>query len=131
MKNENPCTIAIVDDNALVRETMHFRLTHLGYQVPMQAEHGKEFLDKLLLAGNLPDMVLLDINMPIMDGFETAAALRNQYPEIKILFFSLETGLTCMQRVSDVGADGFVAKDAPFTEVKDALARIMHQKQVA
>lgn len=130
MKSELPLTIAVVDDNALMRETMQFRLTMLGYKVIMQAEHGKEFLDQLDPC-NLPDLVLLDINMPVMDGFETAIALKKTWPEIKILFFSMETGQACYNRVNEVGADGFLAKDAPFGELNKALMKIVHCKQVA
>lgn len=130
MKNELHFNIAIVDDNALMRETMHFRLTQLGYNVVMQAENGKEFIDQLH-AFNLPDMVLLDINMPVMDGFETAAALKKHHPEVRILFFSMETGSTCLNKVHELGADGFLAKDAPFGELKKALTKILHHKQVA
>jgi DNA-binding NarL/FixJ family response regulator len=130
MKSDLPLTIAIVDDNALMRETMHFRLTMLGYKVVMQAEHGKDFLDQLE-ANNLPDLVLLDINMPVMDGFETAVELKKNWPEIKILFFSMETGQACYNKVNEVGADGFLAKDAPFGELNKALTRITQLKQVA
>jgi len=130
MKRELPYTVAIVDDNALMRETMQFRLSMLGYQVVMQAEHGQHFLDQLV-TGQHPDMVLLDINMPVMDGFETALALKKNYPDIKILFFSMETGQACYNKVNEIGADGFLPKDAPFGELNKALTKIMHQKQVA
>jgi DNA-binding NarL/FixJ family response regulator len=130
MKSELPLTIAIVDDNALMRETMQFRLSLLGHKVILQAEHGKEFLDQLA-TGQHPDIVLLDINMPVMDGFETAVALKKNYPDVKIVFFSMETGQACYNRVNQIGADGFVAKDAPFSELSKVLTKIMHHKQVA
>lgn len=130
MKNELPFNIAIVDDNALMRETMHFRLTHLGYNVMMQAENGKAFIDQLH-SHSAPDVVLLDINMPVMDGFETAVELKKHYPEIRILFFTMETGSACINKVHQLGADGFLPKDAPFGELKKALTRILFHTQLA
>jgi Response regulator containing a CheY-like receiver domain and an HTH DNA-binding domain len=127
MKSQLPFTIAVVDDNALMREAMHFRLTQLGYQVVLQAEHGKAFINQLEYTPS-PDLVVLDINMPVMDGFETAMHLRRHFPEIKILFFSMETGRACFQKINEIGADGFLAKDAPSSELPKILSQIMQQK---
>jgi DNA-binding NarL/FixJ family response regulator len=127
MKSELPYTIAIVDDNALMREAMHFRLNQLGYQVVMQAENGQEFIDQLEYKPS-PDLVVLDINMPVMDGYQCATELKRNWPEIKILFFSMETGHACFHKVSEIGADGFLAKDAPCGELKKVLSQITEQK---
>ena len=70
MKKEFPITVAVVDDNALIRESVKFRLKSLGYNVVMEAENGQEFLDKLHVS-NMPDICVLDINMAspiIKDG---------------------------------------------------------------
>ena len=76
MKRELPdVKIAIVDDNALIRESVKFRLNSLGYNVVMEAENGKEFLDKLH-PQTAPDICVLDINMPVMDGLETTVHLK-------------------------------------------------------
>lgn len=127
MKSQLPFTVAIVDDNALMREAMHFRLTQLGYQVVLQAENGQEFIDQLEYTPS-PDLVVLDINMPVMDGFETAIRLRRNRPEIKILFFSMETGAACYKKVNEIGPDGFLAKDAPCDELQKILSRIIQHK---
>ncbi len=75
MKKELPITVAVVDDNALIRESVKFRLNSLGYNVVMEAENGQEFLDKLHV-GKTPDVCVLDINMPVMDGLETTVHLK-------------------------------------------------------
>ena len=120
MKNASPVTIAIVDDHVLVRQAMGVRLTLMEYNVIIEAENGKAFLDKLAVCDK-PDICLLDINMPIMDGFETAVHLRKNWPEIKIVFFSMHNSPAFIKKAVQLGAEGFVSKDAPFEELSEAL----------
>jgi len=130
MKKELPITVAVVDDNALIRESVKFRLKSLGHNVVMEAENGKEFLDKLHL-NTAPDICVLDINMPVMDGLETTVHLKKQWPGIKIIFFSMEDSSIYINKGIQLGADGFVAKDAPFNELNNMLISIVNQSQVA
>jgi DNA-binding NarL/FixJ family response regulator len=130
MKKELPITVAVVDDNALIRESVKFRLNSLGHKVVMEAENGKEFLDKLHL-NTAPDICVLDINMPVMDGLETTVHLKKQWPGIKIIFFSMEDSSIYINKGIQLGADGFVAKDAPFNELNNMLLNIVNQSQVA
>src|SRR5688572_7673953 len=108
MKNQS--TIAVVDDHALLRKAVNYRLTGMGYNVVMEAENGKQFLDKLEETSS-PDLCLLDINMPEMNGFETAVQLKKKWPAMKILFFSMQNGISYMQRAKECGADGYLCKD--------------------
>jgi len=130
MKKELPLTIAIVDDNALIRESVKFRLSSLGYNVIMEAENGQEFLDKLH-ENAVPDVCVLDINMPVMDGLETTIHLKKEWPAIKIIFFSMEDRSVYFNKGIELGADGFVAKDAPFAELNNMLISIVNRSQVA
>jgi DNA-binding NarL/FixJ family response regulator len=130
MKRELPVSIAIVDDNALIRESVKFRLNSLGYNVMMEAENGKEFLDKLH-TNTIPDICVLDINMPVMDGLETTVHLKREWPGIKIIFFSMEDSSIYVNRGIQLGADGFVAKDAPFSELNNMLLSLASRSQVA
>jgi DNA-binding NarL/FixJ family response regulator len=129
MKRELPdVKIAIVDDNALIRESVKFRLNSLGYKVVMEAENGKEFLD-MLRPQTAPDICVLDINMPVMDGLETTVQLKKTWPGIKIIFFSMEDSSIYMNKGIQLGADGFVAKDAPFAELNNMLVLLATQTQ--
>jgi len=122
MKNQS--TIAVVDDHALIRKAVHFRLTGMGYNVVIEAENGKQFLDKLEEAPS-PDLCLLDINMPIMNGFETALQLKKKWPAMKILFFSMQNGSVYLNRAREVGADGYICKDASSEEFNKALYALL------
>jgi CheY-like chemotaxis protein len=74
---KNTVTVLIVDDNLLFRETLReiLRLTHPGWQV-LEASNGRIGLD--LAQARQPDLILLDFNMPIMNGYEVASALRER-----------------------------------------------------
>jgi DNA-binding NarL/FixJ family response regulator len=128
MKNQSVFTIALVDDHALLRKAINFRLTKLGYKVVMEAENGKDFLDKLEYTP-APDLCLLDINMPVMNGFETAALLKQKWPDIKIVFFSMQNSRVYINKAMESGADGFICKDAPSEEFDRTLYDLLHRQQ--
>lgn len=118
--------IAIVDDHILFRQG----LTHLinllsGYHVCIDADNGKDFLQQLESAPINPDIVLLDINMPEMDGFDTAHWLRSYRPEIKVLALSMLDSDTTIIRMIRNGARGYILKDADTQELKLAFKEVM------
>src|SRR5690349_13345866 len=114
MENAQLVTVAIVDDHAMLRQAINLRLSLLGYKIVLEAENGQEFLDQLVKLPAPPDICLLDINMPVMDGFDTATVLKKNWPHIKILFFSMHNSKAYMIRARQIGADGFLSKDASF-----------------
>lgn len=125
MENAQLVTIAIVDDNAMLRQAIHLRLSLLGYKIVLEAENGKDFLDKLSALPEPPDVCLLDINMPVMDGFETAATLKRDWPQIKVVFFTMHNSKSFVNKAKQLGADGFLSKDASMEELKKALSVAM------
>jgi len=128
MKQPRLINIAIVDDNAFIRETVKFQLKLLGYNVVVEAENGREFLDKLG-SNTTPDICVMDINMPVMDGLETTARLKKIRPSIKVIFFSSEDSSEFAPKGLALGAEGFIAKDAPFAELNDLLLSVMNRPQ--
>ena len=78
-------TVAIADDHALFRQAAVTVLTQIGFQVILEAADGLGLLSLLSHHASLPDISVLDIDMPVMDGYETARRLRREYPGIKII----------------------------------------------
>ncbi len=128
MENAKLNTIAIVDDHLMLRQAMSLRLTLLGYKVVLDAENGKDFLEQLPKLPAPPDVVLLDINMPVMDGFETATILKKDWPQIKIVFFSMHNSKAFISKAKEIGADGFLSKDATVDQLKKALVVALEGK---
>lgn len=122
-------TIAIVDDHAVLRKGMTFRLKTVGFNVIMEAENGKHFLDQLE-KGTIPDVCILDINMPVMNGFETLQRVKAEYPDMRVVFFSMNDDKTYIDKAMEMGADGYVTKDAPMQELDQVLARVSAGKHM-
>lgn len=120
--NKKQVSIAIVDDHSLMRQFCCFRLSRLGYSVAMEAENGKHLLDQLACSP-LPDICLLDINMPVMNGFETAQHLKKNWPSIKVIFHSMQDNFTYIQKALQLGAYGYVTKDGPLEDLEKALLK--------
>jgi DNA-binding NarL/FixJ family response regulator len=122
-------TIAIVDDHAVMRKGMTFRLKTAGFNVIMEAENGQHFLDQLR-KGTVPEICLLDINMPVMNGFETFKHLKAEFPDIRVVFFSMNNDKTYISKAMEMGADGYVTKDAPVEELDQVLLHLAEQKRM-
>ncbi|HEY4651336.1 MAG TPA: response regulator transcription factor [Pontibacter sp.] len=113
--------VALVDDHKLFRKGIQELINGFsGYTVSLEAENGKDFIQKLF-PENIPDIVLLDISMPVMDGFETARWLQANYPAVKILSLSMSNDDETVLRMLKCGVDGYVLKNADPSELRMAL----------
>jgi two-component system, NarL family, invasion response regulator UvrY len=116
--------IVLVDDHVLLRNGLAGLLSSLGHAVLFEADNGKDFIEKLQ-PKNLPDIVLLDINMPQMDGYETARWLKENYPDIKILALSMYDNENAIINMLKNGAKGYILKDSDPSQLKAALHSLM------
>ena len=116
--------LVLTDDHILLRNGLAELVKSLGHTVLFEADNGKNFIAKL---DNklLPDVVLMDINMPEMDGFETASWIKNNHPEIKVLALSMYDNETSIIRMLKCGAKGYILKDSEPAELKSAIAAVM------
>jgi two-component system, chemotaxis family, chemotaxis protein CheY len=113
-------SILLVDDEAHIRKFISLLLRHLGVSRIMEAPNGAEALE--VYKRESPDLVMLDVNMPIMDGIETLRALKALNPDcVVVMLTSLANRQTIDEAVS-LGAANYIRKDAPPEEIGRALA---------
>lgn len=111
--------VALVDDHVLLRTGLAKLIRSFGnYTVLFEASNGKDFIGKLK---TLPQIVLMDINMPVMDGYETTAWLRNNHPEINVLALSMYDNENAVIKMFKAGAKGYILKDCEPAELKAAF----------
>lgn len=117
--------VALVDDHKLFRKGILELINGFsGYKVIWEAENGKEFIKKIE-PEYLPDIVLLDISMPIMDGYETAQWMEQRFPEVKILALSMHDDDAIILKMLQSGVNGYVLKNADPAEVNAALKALV------
>jgi DNA-binding NarL/FixJ family response regulator len=117
--------VALADDHVLLRNGLAKLIDGFdGYTVLHEADNGQQFIDSLN-KNDLPDLVLLDINMPVKDGFETALWLKQHYPDIKVLALSMYDNEQSIIKMLRNGARGYLLKDTHPKEFKTALNDVM------
>ena len=112
--------VALVDDSSVLRNSIYEIITLWGYDVMLRAVNGKD-LFKQLSVGNVPDICITDLNMPVMDGYETIAALKEKWPDIKIIAFSITNNKKEEERALEAGAHAFVSTLSSITELQKVL----------
>ncbi len=114
----NKIRIAITDDQNLFREGLANLLnTNAGYELVAQAENGRALLDQLAKLDTLPDIALIDMNMPEMNGVELNAVLRKEYPSIKVIVLSVHGEERYMSKMIEAGACGYLKKNCETAEL--------------
>ena len=116
--------IILIDDHKLFRTILANWLATRGFDILYEAANGKEFIEKLD-EECLPDIVLVDINMPVMNGFETAEWIKQHYPDINILAISMYDTEMNIIKMLKCGAKGYLLKDSEPKEVEKAIKEII------
>lgn len=126
--------IAVVDDHKLFRAGLINLVRSLGdeFQIQLEANNGQELLDSLEViqadsSQSLPDLIILDVDMPIMDGFETAEQMRELFPGVKILVLTMLQDEATLIRMLRLGIKGYLSKDVEPEELKTALLEIYNK----
>lgn len=118
--------VVLVDDHTLLRNGLSNLVRNLGYDVLFEADNGNDFLARLNQQ-DPPDLVLLDINMPGMDGYETARWIKQHQPGIKILALSMYDDEEAIIRMLKNGARGYILKDTEPAELRTAMESILQR----
>ncbi|MDT0294846.1 response regulator [Mesonia ostreae] len=118
--------IALSDDHQLFRKSLVLLVNSFeGMQVVLEAADGKELLEKLKTTR--VDILLLDLQMSGMDGFETALEISKHYPEIKILVLTLLNEKDTIKKVMKLGVQGYFTKNTNPNELKNAILKLNDQ----
>jgi two-component system, NarL family, invasion response regulator UvrY len=122
---EEKIKLAMVDDHILLRNALACLINGFdNCKVVHEANNGSELM-RWLSPGNLPDLVLLDLNMPVMDGYDTAVWLKEKYPEVNVLMLTMYDSELTLIRLLQAGVKGFLKKDIEPTELKFAINSVM------
>ena len=120
--------IMIADDHKLVREGLKKLLEFEGdMKVIEEADNGKDCLAKVKIAK--PQVLLLDINMPIMSGLEVIPRLRRKRSKMKVLVLTVHNEIEYLLKAVDLGVDGYILKDADSIDLRKAIMTLMEGKK--
>lgn len=122
--NQNKYKVILADDHALLRDALATLINSFEeFKVIIAVGNGHELI-KAISDGYIPDVILLDLNMPGLDGFETAKWLHQNHPEIHILILTMYDSEIALIRLLKAGVKGFLKKDVHPTELRAALNSI-------
>lgn len=118
-------TIVIVDDHLLIAKALEGIIDNFeDFQVIGVAENGKDMIDKFESGQKIPDIILLDISMPLMNGFETALWLKKNHPNIKVMALSMQGDDNSVIKMIRNGAKGYLLKNTHPKDLEIALTKL-------
>ncbi len=119
--------VLLVDDHKIVRDGIKLMLQpQAGIEVVAEAENGDDVLG--LLVEQPVDVIVMDINMPQMDGISTTKQVKEKYPQIKILALTMSSDDSHIRQMVQAGASGYIMKSAGRDELKTAIHDVMEGK---
>ena len=117
--------LALADDQLLFRRGMVMLLRDMeGVQVLFECGNGEELLTGL--RNNDVDIVLLDLQMPVMDGMDTLPRVKREHPEVKVIVLSTHEEEKFIAQAMDLGANGYMLKSADTDEIENAIRSVYH-----
>lgn len=116
-------TVIIADDHAIIREGLKSLLETKGIQVLDIAKNGREAMEKAVSLR--PDVVMMDISMPDLNGVEATARIKKQVPHARVIALSMHSSKTMIDKMFAAGASGYILKESAFSELYDAIQEVM------
>ena len=130
MKNPEPgapIKVAIADDHALFRAGVKTALSvKKDVELIAEADNGMQLLN--LLKHVEPDVILLDIQMPIMDGITTLPEIRRLYPQVKVIILSMHNDHSMISRLMEIGANSYLTKNSDSETIYQAIKTCFEQE---
>ena len=122
--------VAIVDDHKLVSKALENMISlNPNFQVTMNCFNGQDFIDELQKAKTHPDVVLMDINMPIKNGIVTTAEVSRKFPNLKVIALTMEDNEGTIIKMMKAGAKGYLLKDMS-PDIRFNAINIVHEKGI-
>jgi len=114
--------VMIVDDSLILRKTLNSSFTEMGYNVIAQAKSGREAIE--LYNKNKPDLVTMDITMPVMSGIEALKAIMGKYKDAKIVMITSHGEEQLVMNAISSGAKGYVLKPVTKEKLQEAIKKV-------
>ena len=114
--------VLVVDDSLIIRKTLTTALEELGHTVVAQAKSGKEALE--LYAKHMPDLVTLDITMPIMSGIEALKEMKKRYPDVRVIMVTSHGEEKLVMDAIFSGAKGYILKPITKEKLTDSINKV-------
>ena len=115
--------LVIADDDQMIRQGLRIITEALGAEVLAEADNGHVCLEQVERLR--PELVLLDISMPVMGGFAAARQLRARMPELRIVFVSQHSERVYIEEAFQIGVNGYILKQTAATDLGDAIQAVM------
>lgn len=119
-------TLVIVDDHTLLSQAIAGVVSNFeDFEVLYTCKNGAELVDQFKMQKNIPNIVLMDVNMPIMNGFETTEWLKSNHPQVKVIALSVEEDENTILKMLRSGARGYMLKDTDKKTLEMALLKVV------
>jgi DNA-binding NarL/FixJ family response regulator len=121
------CRVVIAEDHTIVREGLRaLLLASSDFEIVAEAENGREVIQRA--TESVPNLILMDLSMPGMNGIEAIREIRSNHPQIKILVLTVHTNEEYIHACIQNGANGYIVKDASRTELLTAIRNVLAGK---
>ncbi|SFD04985.1 response regulator transcription factor [Algibacter pectinivorans] len=120
--------VAVVDDFQLLAQAMSTLVNSFkNFQVCYSCNNGKEIIEKLDASLKLPDIILMDVNMPILNGIQATKYIKDKYPNIKVIAISVENKTKDVLQMLEAGAKSYLLKDIEKSTLEIALTETINK----
>jgi DNA-binding NarL/FixJ family response regulator len=119
--------LLIADDHAMLRDGLRRSLTSHGFVIIGEAANGQEAVDRAL--DLKPDVVLMDVTMPVLDGIQATKRLVEKNPAARVLVLTMHADASLIKDARDAGATGYLVKDCSIDDISAAITAAMNNEQ--
>ena len=116
--------IGIADDESLFRKGIALLLADFGAKLVLEADNGQALLDQLRAAEERPDILLLDLNMPVLNGIDAAKIIQQEFPDLKFIVLSSHHSKTYILHMIELGAAAYLPKNANPEEMEHCIKEV-------